>query len=143
MQGGYYSDAGIYLGDKVDWDEKLTANVMNANPAAIVQGKDPQMQGKLRLTESEEWKKLNRTINDNHYAAMCKNIYQKDKAKVTVKLEGRSFTQLKRSLRVTFSEKLGFIGGTLGLFSGFSLLAIMEMMHWMCTIVSSVISSKK
>jgi hypothetical protein len=37
---------------------------------------------------------------------------------------------------------LGSIGGALGLFSGFSLLAIVELFHWICKIFGSVISSK-
>ena len=37
-------------------------------------------------------------------------------------------------MRVSFTDKLGSIGGMLGLFSGFSLMAIIELIHWICKV---------
>ena len=38
-----------------------------------------------------------------------------------------------QSERISTSEKIGSIGGTLGLFTGFSFLAAVEMIYWAIT----------
>ena len=83
------------------------------------------------------------SVMNDYYTKLCENIKTKDKTTLEIRLEGPTFMTLKRSLRVTFADKLGSIGGTLGLFSGFSLLAIMELIHWICKIINSLIISKK
>ena len=42
-----------------------------------------------------------------------------------------SFTTIRQSLRTPFAAKIGGIGGTLGLFSGFSIMALVEIVYWM------------
>ena len=82
-------------------------------------------------------------IMQNHDEKICEKIKTKDRATIEIRLEGPTFMTLKRSKRVTFVDKLGSIGGTLGLFSGFSLLAIVELIHWIFKIINSLIVSKK
>ena len=65
-----------------------------------------------------------------YFEKLCNKIQTKDQTSLELRLEGPTFMTMERSLRVTFADKLGSIGGTLGLFSGFSLLAIMELIHW-------------
>ena len=91
----------------------------------------------------KDWESLNRTVTDIYYTDLCKQIQNEDKMKITIRLEGSTFMELKRSLRVSFTDKLGSIGGTFGLFSGFSLLAIVELMHWICMIVYSFVTSRQ
>ena len=86
----------------------------------------------------KDWKNLNRSITDEYYAILCKRIQNEDKAKITVILKGPTFKKYRRSLRVTFTDRLGSIGGTLGLFSGFSLMAIIELIHWICKVSCSL-----
>ena len=71
-----------------------------------------------------------------------RKIKTEDKSELIIRMEGPTFMTLKRSLRVTSADKLGSIGGTLGLFSGFSLLAIMELIHWICKIINSIFDVK-
>ena len=78
-----------------------------------------------------------------YYSKICKERWAYDKTRVELRLEGPTFMTLRRSLRVTFADKLGSIGGTLGLFSGFSLLAIMELIQWIFKIGNSVMFPKK
>ena len=78
-----------------------------------------------------------------HHQQLCENIKSNDQAVLKLRLEGPTFMTLKRSLRVTFADKLGSIGGTLGLFSGFSLLAAMELIHWVIKVAYSIIFPKK
>ena len=82
-------------------------------------------------------------IMQTHNREMCEKIQTKDRNILRIRLEGPTFMILKRSQRVTFVDKLGSIGGTLGLFSGFSLLAIMELIHWILKIINSLIVSRK
>ena len=82
-------------------------------------------------------------IMQNHDEKICEKIKTRDRSTLEIRLEGPTFMILKRSQRVTFVDKLGSIGGTLGLFSGFSLLAIMELIHWICKIINSLIVSRK
>ena len=90
-----------------------------------------------------DWYSTRNIILNDYSRDLCEQITAKDKASLLIRLEGPTFMTLKRSLRVTFADKLGSIGGTLGLFSGFSLLAIMELIHWICKIINSLIISRK
>ena len=93
-----------------------------------------------KRTPWENWGSFNRKIIDDYYKELCEKIRKEDVAIVVVKLEGPTFIRYKRSLRVTFIDKLSSIGGTLGLFTGFSLLAVMELLHWICVFCSSILS---
>ena len=86
----------------------------------------------------DDWESLKWTVTNEYYSKLCKRIQSKDRAKITVKLEGPTFRKYRRSMRVSFTDKLGSIGGTLGLFSGFSLMAIIELIHWICKVSWSV-----
>ena len=61
----------------------------------------------------------------------CEESFQKDIAIIEVQIEGQSFTTIRQSLRTPFAAKIGGIGGTLGLFSGFSIMALVEIVYWM------------
>ena len=87
----------------------------------------------------KDWESLNRTDTDIYYTELCKQIQNEDKIRITIRLEGSTIMELKRFLRVSFTDQLGSIGGTLGLFSGFSLLAIVELIHCVCMIVYSIV----
>ena len=41
-----------------------------------------------------------------------------------------AYLKMTQSAKVTLSDKISSIGGTLGLFTGFSLLAIVEILYW-------------
>ena len=86
----------------------------------------------------DDWESLKWTVTNEYYSKLCKRIQSKDRAKITVKLEGPTFRKYRRSMRVSFTDKLGSIGGTLGLFSGFSLMAIIELIHWICKVSCSL-----
>ena len=90
-----------------------------------------------------DWPKLKTDLMQEYFERLCNKIQTKDQTSLELRLEGPTFMTMERSLRVTFADKLGSIGGTLGLFSGFSLLAIMELIHWICKIINSLIVSKK
>ena len=88
------------------------------------------------------WSELENRIMNDYYSKLCKSMKTNDMVRVQLQMEGLSFTTMKRSIKDTFTDKLGSIGGTLGLFSGFSLLAIVELIHWICRIFHSLITPK-
>ena len=140
---GYFDETGKYLGPYANWQKRLSRNVLDTNPITLALAKKVNRLKKDEIGITwENYETFNRTIVDEYYTELCKQIVHEDKAKITVKIEGRNFIRLRRSLKFTFTDKLGSIGGTLGLFSGFSLLAIIELIHWICKIGRSVISSK-
>ena len=49
---------------------------------------------------------------------------------ITVKVVGSSYLRRSQSISMSFSDKLGVIGGTIGLFSGFSFVALFEFCYW-------------
>ena len=135
---GYIDETGHFI-EKVDWYERISREVLEANPTTLVL---MDLLHKKENTTLNDWKSFNQTTIDDYYSGLCKAIYSQDKAKITVKLEGPDFMKYKRSLRVTFTDKLGSIGGTLGLFSGFSLLAIIELFHWICKLANTIVLKK-
>ena len=51
-------------------------------------------------------------------------------SRITVKVVGSSYLRRSQSISMSFSDKLGVIGGTIGLFSGFSFVALFEFVYW-------------
>ena len=60
----------------------------------------------------------------------CHDSFRKDIAIVEIQIEGQSFVRMRQSLRKTLGDKLGELGGMLGLFTGFSFMAIVELIYW-------------
>ena len=96
-----------------------------------------------QLNNVSKWHEIEDRIMNDYYSKLCKSMKTNDMVSVQLQLDGPTFMTMKRSLRFTFMDKLGSVGGTLGLFSGFSLLAIMEVVHWICKIINTVILSMK
>ena len=65
-----------------------------------------------------------------HSEEKCYDYVSKGYARVTVKMAGSSYLRRSQSITVSFSDKLGVIGGTVGLFSGFSFVALFEIGCW-------------
>ena len=65
-----------------------------------------------------------------HAIEKCYDYVSKGYARVTVKMAGSSYLRRSQSITVSFSDKLGVIGGTVGLFSGFSFVALFEFGYW-------------
>ena len=137
-QKGYLDQVGYFMTKEVDWYKKLSKDVLEANPSTLAFLRVPLDKSMIW----KDWESLNRTVTDIYYTELCKQIQNEDKIRITIRLEGSTFMELKRFLRVSFTDQLGSIGGTLGLFSGFSLLAIVELIHWVCMIVCSIVTRR-
>ena len=62
---------------------------------------------------------------------VCKRLYGESIAKVVVQIADPIVVQIKKGVRVTFPDQLAVIGGTMGLFTGASLMSIIETLFWM------------
>ena len=71
------------------------------------------------------------------YQKMCEMIYKNDISMVEILMEGQTYTRMKQSLKVTLAEKIGTVGGQLGLFCGFSVIVIFELAYWILSLLSS------
>ena len=60
----------------------------------------------------------------------CEESFMKDISIVEVQIEGQSYVTMKQSLRHPLSSKIGQLGGTLGVFTGFSFMALVEIVYW-------------
>ena len=60
----------------------------------------------------------------------CKTLHKQDIAVLEIQMEGQAFLRMKQSLRYSDSDKLGVVGGTLGLFCGASVIALAEIFHY-------------
>ena len=81
----------------------------------------------------------NLSATQTHLATeMCKNYIRNEYAHVRVRIDGSTFLRNVAGLTYSTSDKLAVIGGTVGLFSGFSLLVILEAIHWLVITISRI-----
>ena len=86
---------------------------------------------------------------------ICRSAYKNNVAKVTLQIAEANVLQIKQDIRVTFTDKLGVIGekmksycanilqlgiiflsgGTLGLFTGASLISLVEAIYWIYMVI--------
>ena len=71
----------------------------------------------------------------------CIHELMTNMAKVTIEIDGFSYLSRVQSLRYSISDKIGTIGGLLGLFTGFSFLALVEIFYWMIVTIKDVFGS--
>ena len=58
------------------------------------------------------------------------DAYEKDIAQVTFYFESSSAFEFVRQPRMNFGDFVGQIGGIMGLFMGFSLISVVELVYW-------------
>ena len=72
--------------------------------------------------------------------ALCQNYVKTEFARVTIRIDGSSYLRHIQSLSMSTADKIGAIGGTLGLFSGFSFLVLFEIFHWAWMTVQKLVT---
>ncbi len=63
-------------------------------------------------------------------------------AYIRFQLSGENIMQFKRNLRVTFADQVASLGGTVGLFTGMSILSFCEILFWLFKLVFGFGSAK-
>ena len=69
-----------------------------------------------------------------HVGEKCRSYLRHEYAHVTIRIDGTTYLKRVKSLKYTETDKLSIVGGTLGLFSGFSFIVIFELLYWVVTI---------
>ena len=84
--------------------------------------------------------KLARSINLNH--EMCRKWLVNDLAIIEFSMSNKPYLKIHQSARISFSDQLGTIGGTLGLFCGLSVLTLVEIIYWIFITVKNIFGLK-
>ena len=84
---------------------------------------------KQHLSFQHENKNVDEMINkDKMLASLCENFVKRYIGIVTVETPTIAIAKTIRNIRVSFMDQVGIIGGTLGVFTGISILSIVDLM---------------
>ena len=71
-------------------------------------------------------------LEESHVGEMCRSYLKHEYAHVTIRIDGTTYLKRVKSLKYTETDKFAVVGGTLGLFSGFSFIVIFELGSNIC-----------
>ena len=69
----------------------------------------------------------------------CQNYIQNNYARIKIRVDGSSYLKRLQSLKHGDADKFAIIGGTLGLFTGFSFIVIFKLIYWIIVTIKKVI----
>ena len=84
------------------------------------------------------WKSFKKWQFEEGSMEYCKDYVKKYVAIVTVETPVDTVIKSKRIARITFNDQLAVVGGTLGLFSGISILSMVEVLCFCLTLTKRV-----
>ena len=94
----------------------------------------------------------NPTVTDNlryeeqlrdHNIDVCKHYISTQFARIHIRLDGTTHLRRLQSLKYTSGDKIAIIGGTFGLFTGFSFIALFEALYWILVTVFKLVWLKR
>ena len=88
----------------------------------------------IGIIKSYEQMVFNKNMSNLEF---CKETLKR-LAVVRIKLASNTVTAIKRSKRVTITGHISNIGGTLGLFTGMSIMSFIELTFWLCRFLHSL-----
>merc|ERR1712218_154126 len=68
----------------------------------------------------------------------CRELYKNNIARVTIQISEDSVLMTRRDFSVTYAEQLSIISGTIGLFTGLSLMSIAEALYWIYKLILKI-----
>ena len=90
---------------------------------------------KLATEDYTQFEKIDKIMKDgdmsDHYVAQCEQFVEKYIAVVTVETPTNVITLIQRDEKASFLEKMGILGGQIGLFTGFSIMSILDILRSM------------
>ena len=66
----------------------------------------------------------------DHSEERCRQYVTNDYARITIKMDQSSYMRRTQKVALSFSDKLGIMGGILCLFLGFSFVSLFEFGYW-------------
>ncbi len=82
------------------------------------------------MKRSRTWSPTNIYDDVDGFADYCKEQLVDEHAILVVSFQDPNVLQIVKSVKFTFADRLGIAGGTIGLFTGLSLLSIVELVYW-------------
>ena len=61
----------------------------------------------------------------------CRHYIRNDFAIIKIRIQGSSYLKRVQKLKYSDADKFAIVGGTLGLFTGFSFIVIFELFYWL------------
>ena len=112
-----------------DWQRMWDQNYDYFNPNPFYQYSQP-----IGILKSYEQMVFGKNMSNLEF---CKDTLKRI-AIVRIKLASNTVTAIKRSKRVTITGHISNIGGTLGLFTGMSIMSFIELTFWLCRFLHSL-----
>ena len=117
---------------KYDFNIDLTRKITEVGITEMCQPERPHRQYILETEESIfELKRITNMskLRAEHVKEKCKSYLRHEYAHVTIRIDGTTYLKRVKSLKYTETDKFAVVGGTLGLFSGFSFIVIFELLY--------------
>ena len=76
---------------------------------------------------------------DGYVKNFCPRKILENMAVIQIEVIDSSYVKMRQSLRTSFGEKIGVLGGTLGLFTGFSVMVLVEIAYWIIIMGKSIL----
>lgn len=89
----------------------------------------------LKANDGELTSYYNSIYRLDIWEEICINRIPKDYAVLIVKIKDANMMQIVRNVKLSFAEKLGIAGGTIGLFTGLSFISVIEIGYWLIRFV--------
>jgi len=70
-------------------------------------------------------------LPESEATAMCIDMFKRSIVKVAIEVDDTNSQEYLQDLSTTIAEAIGVVGGTLGLFTGASLISIFEFVYWL------------
>ena len=64
------------------------------------------------------------------YTDMCEKLTSGNYAYIIIYIKSPTMMQLIKDVRLSFEDKLGILGGTIGVFTGISFITMVEIVYW-------------
>ena len=81
--------------------------------------------------------------SQDHTINVCKKYISTQFARIHIRLDGTTHLRRLQSLKYSSGDKFAIIGGTFGLFTGFSFIALFEALHWILVTVFKLVWLKR
>ena len=78
----------------------------------------------------------------NRIVEVCKEYVSTQFARIRIRIDGATHLKRIQTLKYSSSDKFAIIGGTFGLFTGFSFIAIFEFFHWLLVTIFKLVWQK-
>ena len=61
---------------------------------------------------------------------MTRSKYENEVVKLTIQIDEPTMMMIEKDVSASFTDRLGVVGGTIGLFTGLSLISMVEILYW-------------